>query len=70
MLCIDMTTVIDVCDEYLCTNKIVVHVVVVTVTTYMSTTAGMYTDSLVSLNSKYVIQFIVEINFTHLLFYI
>ena len=32
----------------------------------MSTTAGMYTDSLVSGNSKYVIQFIVEINFAHL----
>ena len=27
----DVTAVIDVCDEYLCTNKIVVHVVVVTV---------------------------------------
>ena len=36
MSCIDVTAVIDICDEYLYTNKVVVLAVLVVVTTYIN----------------------------------
>ena len=67
--------------EYLCTNKVIVHVVAVicfpmyVVTAYINKVSGHLTqsspsDSLVSMNSNDAIKFIVKINFTNLLFYL
>ena len=61
MSCIDVTAVIDICDE--------IYILIKLLFKERKGKAGMYTDSLVSVNSNYVIKFIVEINFTNLLFY-
>ena len=52
MSCTDVTAVIDICDEYLNTNKVVVLVLLVIVTMYIN--KEKYTGRLVGVNSNYV----------------